>query len=413
MRSKKVIRTSLKLLVSLMVLGLCSCATYEYHETKNVRTKVLSEAELADIPEQELLDVGIVVFDSGVDQLNDDEIAYASVRQSEAVWFASQLKSTLEKSNAWGIVRSMPSVNAVMDLLVRGKILQSNAEVLHLNIVAKDATGRTWLDKEYSQRASAYDYNPRVTQNKSKDPFDSLFSEIANDLFKIRAELSGSEKLAIRNVAKVRFAQQFLPEAYENYINQEKGRYQLLQIPATNDPMIKRIDRISARHDLFLDVVQDYYRVFTSNMALPYQEWRSTTYRELIYARQLKKQARTQKIMGVASLILGILAQSSTNANKRGAGHVGIYAGADLIYQGYSKQAEAEIHSATLRELGETLEAELEPSVIDLEDRSITLSGTVEDQFTEWQQILGEMFKAENGITSEPTVSADVTEKQD
>lgn len=394
----KVSKTSIKLLVAVLMLGLCSCATYEYHETKTVRTKVLSEVEREAIPEQELLDIGIVVFDTGLDQLNDDEIAYSSVRQSEAVWFSSQLKNTLDKSNAWGLVRSMPAANAVMDLLVKGKILESNGEVLRLQINAIDATGREWLDKEYFQRTSAYSYNPKVQQNFKRDPFASLFSEIANDLLKTSAQLKGADKLAIRNVAKMRFASKFLPEAYAGYLENNKGRYKLIQAPAKNDPMIQRIDSIRARQDLFLDVVQDYYRVFTSNMELPYQEWRSTAYREVIYARQLKSQARVQKLAGVASLVLGILAQGSNDRDNRSAGHVGIYAGAELIYQGYAKQAEAEIHSATLRELGETLEAELEPSVIELEDRSVTLSGTVEDQFTEWQQILGEMFKAENGI---------------
>ena len=33
-------------------------------------------------------------------------------------------------------------------------------------------------------------------------------------------------------------------------------------MPAENDPMILRIDRIKSRNDLFLDVIEDYYRSF-------------------------------------------------------------------------------------------------------------------------------------------------------
>ena len=66
-------------------------------------------------------------------------------------------------SNAWAVVRTMPDLNTVMDLMVSGKILQSNGEklVLHLSVV--DATGRVWIDKEYEQRASSYSYNPEVS----------------------------------------------------------------------------------------------------------------------------------------------------------------------------------------------------------------------------------------------------------
>ena len=59
---------------------------------------------------------------------------------------------------------------------------------------------------------------------------------------------------------------------------------------------------------------------------------------------------------------------------------------------------QANSHATTLRELGASLESELEPSVVDLQDRSVTLSGTVEDQFKEWRGILQKIFENENGI---------------
>ena len=391
--------------IVVLALSLQACASYEYHETKNVVAERYQDGGDVTLSEQELLDVGIVLFDPGVDQLDDESAAYSSVRQSEAVWFASQLKATLEYSNVWGAVRAMPSENTVMDLLLEGKILESNGENVRLQLSVQDASGRLWYLKEYQQKASSYAYNPEV--NSNRDPFHSMFVEMANDLFDYRASLESSELLAIRNIAKVRFASEFLPEAYQSYLVEDKGGYALRRIPAANDPMIMRIDRIRARNDLFLDVVQDYYRVFNGNMSHPYQEWRKTSYKEVVYERQLKDQSRKEKIAGVAAILLGVLAQTSSSNSTRMGGHVGIFAGADLIRIGYSKQNEALIHSSTLRELGESLESELEPSVIDLQDRSITLSGTVEDQFQEWQRILREMFLAEGGLPQK--LSADIT----
>ena len=61
-------------------------------------------------------------------------------------------------------------------------------------------------------------------------------------------------------------------------------------------------------------------------------------------------------------------------------------------------------HSATLRELSDSLETELEPSIVALQDRSVTLSGTVDDQYDEWRRILAEMFRIEEGVPA-PSVA--------
>ena len=266
------------------------CATFEYHETKNVAASRLDDEANLQIEEDELLDIGIIVFDAGIDYLEEDQIAFANVRQSEAVWFASQLKNTLQYSNIWGTVRTMPSANSVMDVMINGRIVESNGEYIKLSITVGDATGSQWFTKEYEQQASSYAYNPEVNYNR--DPFRAVFVEIANDLFDYRVALSQADVLTVRNVSRIRFANEFVPAAFEGFLTSDEGRYILVRAPAANDPMIRRIERIRARNDLFLDVIQDYYRVFNSNMAHPYQEWRKASYREVVYSRQLKTQAR-------------------------------------------------------------------------------------------------------------------------
>jgi hypothetical protein len=49
---------------------------------------------------------------------------------------------------------------------------------------------------------------------------------------------------------------------------------------------------------------------------------------------------------------------------------VGIYAGGGLVKSGLERRAEANIHSLALEELGQSLEAEITPQVIELEDRT-------------------------------------------
>jgi hypothetical protein len=384
----------------LLLVCLSGCTTFEYHETKQVSIERVDEVQEQLIEEQYILDVGVVLFDPGVVDLNSSDADYSSVRQSEAVWFTNQLKQTLDASNAWGLVRALPRDNLGLDVYVSGTLLESNGEVVRLQVSASDSSGRIWFNKEYDQRASAYAYNPEV--NLPGDPFQATFNEIANDMFNFKAALSNPQLLNIRSVSKVLFARDFVPDAFSSYVETgELGQLTLTRIPADNDPMMQRVERIRSRNDLFLDVVQDYYRTFNNKMEAPYQEWRKLSYKEVLYARQLKEQGRKEKIAGLVAIAGGIAAAATGNSGAtRGAGHLGIIAGAGIFANSFLKTEEALGHSSTLRELGASLESELEPSIVDLQDRSVTLSGTVDDQYQEWRRILGDMFRLEEGDVS-------------
>ena len=388
-------------LAGLFILALSGCTTYEYHETVEVPITKLSDEQEAQIDEELLLDVGVVLFDHGVDELDDDAAAYANIRKSEAVWYTSQLKTTLDRSNAWGLVRSLPNSTSAMDVMVKGTLIDSNGESVVLDVSVHDAGGSLWFTQQYEQRVSQYAYNPEV--NLPGDPFQALFNRIANDLFDYRSKLTNKQLLAIRSTAKVLFAREFVPAAFNDYIvEDEQGVAKLTRIPASDDPIMLKVDRIRSRNDLFLDVIQDYYRAFNTNMSNPYQEWRKLSYKEVLLERQLRDQARKEKIAGIVAIAGSVAAaNSSSSRNTRVGGLLGSVYGARVFARSFLKADQALSHSETLREMGRSLELELEPSVVDLQDRSITLSGTVEDQFVEWRRILSRMFEIEEGEPSD------------
>lgn len=389
------------------VFSLSACSTFEYHETKAVPMSRVDEAQEQLIDESVLLDVGIALFSPGAVDLDADDLAYSNVRQSEAVWFTSQLKTTLEKSNAWGIVRALPKRTLPMDVVVTGQIVESNGEFVKLTIKAEDSTGRVWFERLFEQQASSYAYHPEI--NLPGDPFQATFNEIANALFDFQAQLPAADAREIRSVTKVLFARDFVPDAFNEYVTEsEEGYISLLRSPAASDPMMQRVERVRARNDLFVDVIQDYYRAFNLQMEGPYQEWRKLSYKQVIYARQLKEQARKEKLASVLALAGGALAAvEGDSRTTRVAGHMGMFAGAGMFRMSLLKTDRALSHSDALRELGESLEAQLSPSIVDLQDRSVTLTGTVEDQFAEWRRILGDMFVLEEGtdVTTTSTES--------
>ena len=45
-----------------------------------------------------------------------------------------------------------------------------------------------------------------------------------------------------------------------------------------------------------------------------------------------------------------------------------------------------------------SLEAEIAPQIIELDDRTITLTGTVQDQYDQWRELLRQIYEAEVGV---------------
>ena len=86
-----------------------------------------------------------------------------------------------------------------------------------------------------------------------------------------------------------------------------------------------------------------------------------------------------------------------------------IIGGGYLLKSGLDKRNEAQIHVEALEELGMSLEAEITPQVIELEDRTVTLSGNVEDQYDQWRVLLEEIYRAEVGNLETPEASAAAT----
>ena len=126
--------------------------------------------------------------------------------------------------------------------------------------------------------------------------------------------------------------------------------------------------------------------------------------------QELQAESTRQLIAGGLAIIAGIAgATQGDSATTRTAGQVAVIGGGFLLKSGLEKRNEAQIHVQALEELGMSLEAEITPSVIELEDRSVTLSGNVEDQYAQWRELLADIYAAEVGNLELPAGSAPPT----
>ena len=388
-------RSLIGVLLALSLLTGCVTET-----VKSTSVPVL-DAPDTPVPDAELLDVGVVILDPGISSVEDEEQVYPEVRRAEATFMATELADVLAEQGGWGAVRVVPDERQFSDLLVRGTILQSDGEALELKIRVSDARGTVWLDKRYTGITSRYAYE-QGTRTK-QDPFLSVYRMIANDMLAAFQRLPAEERTTIRRVAEMRFARDFASGAFADYLNEDpSGQVTLRRLPSEEDPMLARVRGLRQRHYVFVDTLQGHYTGFSDDMYTPYQEWRKASYEETVALRELENEAKREMIAGGAAILAGIVAQSSGSRMTRSAGAICVVGGGALLKRGLEKRAESNIHSLALEELGQSLDAEITPSVIELEDRTVRLTGNVEDQYDQWRELLADIYAAELAALEPP-----------
>jgi hypothetical protein len=387
-----------KITALLITLVLAGCSTTTVKTTQHAPIIQSSTVILED----QLLDVGVDMFNPGVDtQSAEEEGVFLQVRNAEARFFPIKIVETLQGSGNWGVVRVVPEKQSEMDIWLDGEILRSDGEFLELRITVTDSSGKTWYTKDYEGIASKYAYDSSI-RSLNEEPFQGVYNDIANDLIRYRQKLKPEEVYTIRKITELKFARLFSPEAFNDHIETDRrGNYVIKRLPAENDPTLERIRKIRQRDNMFVDTMQDYYISFEGDMEQPYREWRRMSYEETLALRQLRNEANARLVGGAIAVIGGILAQGSSSPVARTAGIVGIGAGAYAVKEGLDRREEAKIHVQAIEELGTSLNAELEPRTIELENDTVTLTGTVNEQYDQWKQILRNIYMTETGQTEQ------------
>ena len=353
--------------------------------------------------EGQLLDIGIAVFDPNVPEDYDErveQIILPEIRQAESQYMPYTTKNLLQSTGNWGAVRVVPRPSDAVDLTVSGKIIASTGEELILSMTVKDATGKEWFTREYMALASKYGY--QVSNTRDLDPFQSVYKDFANDLLYYRQGLSENEITNIRATAELKFAKAFSPDAFGQHIAiNENGEYQVNRLPAENDPQLARVRQVREREYLFIDTLDEYYANFHRKVYPGYINWRKATYNDAIEYKELRAKSKQRIIGGTAAILASVGGiYASDNAYVDASGVAGVGAGATLIISGIRKRQEAEQFADKLREVGSAAEAELVPTTIDLENQTVRLSGSVDEQYDQLRGILQRLYLEDLNLQS-------------
>ena len=200
------------------------------------------------------------------------------------------LSNTLQETGYWGQVRVVPRGLTDFDLYVDGKILVSNGEQLKLAINATDATGHVWLSKTYEGEPDTRAYKSGA--NTTRDPFQNLYVQIADDLYAVRAKLKPADFDRIREVSRLRFDSELAPFAYQGYLQKQRdGSYRVLRLPAADSPLDERLVQVRERDYALLDTLDDQYQLSADRITESYVNWRRSNYTELEEQSDLKRSA--------------------------------------------------------------------------------------------------------------------------
>ncbi len=401
-----------KFVVSLAALALSACVTSDIRPAPKVQAVQAQQ----EISAAELLDVGIRIFDPGIPATPTDEEAlakkgiYPELRKAEARWIPAKLRTTLESTSQWGAVRVIPESVQFIDVIVTGRIVESNGMDLALVVDAKDSQGRVWLDGLRVDAVADLGAYKTDAALKLRDPFENVYATVANALLAARDRLTAAERRQVRQVTDLRFAADIAPDKASGFIAADaKGMQRIVRLPADNDPLMARVGQVRERDLSVVDTLDTYYGSYYDRLTEPYGQFRRASFDEMDKVKQAKDAARTRIGLGAAVILASVLtpqqcASDSYNCqilenSARGAGVAG---GIAAIYSGVKKYGDAKVHAESLSQLARSFENEAKEQVVEVEGRTLKLTGTAEEQYREWRKMLAEWYRSEAGAPQAP-----------
>jgi hypothetical protein len=362
------------------------------------------------IPQEELLDVAVHPFDPGLPadldpKTLDKQRINPDIRKAESRYMGALLRSTLESSGQWGAVREAPDSVQFVDVSVSAKILESTGAKLAVEVTVKDSTGRVWINARHYQSPPDTGSYKTDAALKARDPFQNVYSNIANDMVTARDALQPAERRDIHRVTQLEFANDLAPQAMGSYLGKDsKGLVKVSRLPAAEDPIATRVERIRQVDAGVIDTVNGYYANFSDQMSTSYGEWRRASFEEIEKEQRALNQARTRTYLGAAAVLASVFVPNQCGVYdyncqrvQSAARYGGAVGGTAAIVSGLKKYADAKVHAQALKEMSETFQSEVAPQVVDVEGRTLKLTGTADEQYREWRKLLHQLYLEENG----------------
>ena len=332
---------------------------------------LLQQPAIGEVRDLESLNVSISVFDPGVPDdrsLHRNLQIFPRIREVEAKFLPFVLRETLVATGDWGAVRVVTAPDSAAEVEITGSIIESDGERLEIRVRAVDATGREWFDRPFATRLAEGEGD---SEGGSGSVQAGLYEEIAQSLKTARDQLDNRALSRIIETSLLRYAVELAPSAFGQYLAEdESGMYSIRRLPARNDPMLDRIERIRLTEYVITDNVDAKFRELHGEIASTYALWREYRRKSTEYDRQNARRAE----------------ETRSDAPR------GSYEAIKNLYDNYKWDR------VTVQEqdrLAIAFNNEVGPVVDEMEARIAELEGWVDAKYAEWHRLLEELFEVE------------------
>ena len=355
----------LLVVVSFCTLGSCVSPPSEMApaESQEDAVRVWDTPEsllVAASPIAPALDIAVELFDPGIS--DDDRSPLASVRRMESQLLAGELRETLVRSNQWGVVRLVPTASSLTPVSIRAGIAVSDGRDLILDVVVKDAMGALWFEYTVAYRQ----------QSAGDNALDGIFNALANRLLSVWQDKDRDEQYALLQGAEIAYAEALAPDAFSGMIHRSEDDWQIVRLPAEDDPMLARIERIRNQEYLFCDTIDEQYVDMVDRVGPTYRLWRSATLEQTEWLERYQRRAAARTGSAGDSEFTRMQAE-------------------------YAAYRSFRIQEQALFELAEAFDAEARPTVIRTQDQVFRLEGTLDSQYDTWRDLLRNIYLIETG----------------
>ena len=343
-------------------------------------------------------------FDPGIPsdpERYESQGVWPELRRTEAIRFPFELAGYLEDKPSVSKARIAPNTSATGHLYLLGEILESNGEDLSLQVDVVDIAGKSLLSKKYNYRVGGYEDPRSVSKNK----YSPALRQIADDIEEKLKRIKPSQRAQLVGIEAMRFAEAFQPEYFSQYLDSSRRGIKLIALPAESDDTYNRIKTIRIKDELFIDNVQKDYRTFVTESNAPYEIWQNQAYTESKARREAKAAGRKKLIGGLLVAAVGVAAlgdispeeyarSTSAQAGAIGAAAVAV-AGVATAIDSRQDFKDAKSHVDSLNEIGKSINTDLAPKVMEVEDKQVELTGTAAEQYAAWKEYLRQIYIVE------------------
>ena len=392
--------------------------------------------ERMDIP---AMKVAVPVLGANLDEFsdrNETNRVWPEIRKTEAIRSATKIRDALIALNQFESVTVFPNTEVSADLFVLGEIMRSDGEIMTIRWRLVDATGKVWIPSNGRKKETTHRVPLGWHQRfggPGKDPFQKLYNDIAADVYAVLQEKARAHKRVVdsnkrknngkrtrrlselENIVAVRelvIANYFAPRLYGDYIKEENSgksnsRIKLVSLPDQNDPNWVRLQSFVLRDAEFANLMNSHYDTFRQKIDPNYEEWLRDIYGISREIRRLNRRANLEKIMGAAITLGAIVAaenEDNTGVRDRILA-VGGIAGSALLIDGFLKGANRKTQIRIFNELANSYHDSLADTRVELEGKTIELKGTATEQFTQWRELLYDLYTKENSTADGLTLS--------